>query len=134
MKKFLYLLTLTMISASCAKVEKTFTWTGEREVGAEGGTVVWTPKVEDPHHWPEITAIVVRVDDVSKNEIIESQLFENPGLSVEGEWYKVTGKLNEIVIEFAPNLTPYSRSISIQLDSPPGGYGFNVTQKPGVGN
>ena len=32
MKNFLYLLTLTIISASCAKVEKTFTWTGEREV------------------------------------------------------------------------------------------------------
>lgn len=37
MKNFLYLLTLTIISASCAKVEKTFTWTEEREVGAEGG-------------------------------------------------------------------------------------------------
>lgn len=44
-EELLYLLTLTIISASCAKVEKTFTWTGEREVGAEGGTVVWTPNV-----------------------------------------------------------------------------------------
>lgn len=34
MKNFLYLFTLTIISASCAKVEKTFTWIGEREVGA----------------------------------------------------------------------------------------------------
>lgn len=129
MKKFLYLLTLTMLSVSCAKVEKTFTWTGEREVGAEGGTIVWTPNVEDPHHWPEITAIVVRVDDVSKNEIIESLLFEKPGLTIEGEWYKVTGKLNQIIIEFEPNTTPYSRSIAVSLDNPPGGYGFSVSQK-----
>lgn len=125
---------LAVLSASCAKVEKTFSWTGEREVGAEGGTVVWTPKVEDPYHWPEFKAVVTRVDDMSENEIIESELFENPGLTIEGEWYKVTGKLNQIIIDFEPNTTPYSRSIAISLDNPPGGYGFTVSQKAGVAN
>ena len=63
-----------------------------------------------------------------------NQLFENPGLTIEGEWYKVTGKLNQIIIEFEPNTTPYSRSIAVSLDNPPGGYGFSVSQKEGTEN
>lgn len=132
MKKFLYLLTLTIISASCAKVEKTFTWTGEREVGAEGGTIVWTPNVEDPYHWPEITAIVVQVYSEGGDEVIESEIFENPDLEVEGKWYKVTGKLNEVIIEFKPNGTPYSRTVSVTLDDPLGGSTIGVNQNAGI--
>lgn len=132
MKNFLYLLTLTMLSVSCAKVEKTFTWTGEREVGAEGGTVVWTPNVEEPHHWPEFKAIVVQVYSEGGDEVIESEIFENPDLEVEGEWYKVTGKLNEVIIEFKSNGTPYSRTVSVTLDDPLGGFTIGVNQNAGI--
>lgn len=132
MKNFLYLLTLTIISASCAKVEKTFTWTGEREVGAEGGTVVWTPNVEDPHHWPEFKAVVAQVYDETGNEVIESKIFENPDLEVEGEWYKVTGKLNEVIVEFKPNTTPFPRSVTVTLKNPLGGFSFGVNQNAGI--
>ena len=55
-------------------------------------------------------------------------------MTIEGEWYKVTGKLNQIIIEFEPNTTPYSRSIAVSLDNPPGGYGFSVSQKEGTEN
>lgn len=113
----------------CSKAEKTFVWTGERVVSAEGGTVVWTPDVKDPHHWPQFTAIVAKVDNVTENEIIESTVIKNPDLEVGGEWYKVTGKLNEIIIEFESNPTPYTRSLTISLANPPGGYAFSVTQK-----
>ena len=132
MKNFLYLLALTIISASCAKVEKTFTWTGEREVGAEGGTIVWTPNVEDPHHWPEFKAIVVQVLSKDGDEVIESEMFENPDLEVEGEWYKVSGKLNEVIIEFKPNSTPYSRSVSVTIKDPLGGFTIGVNQNAGI--
>lgn len=121
-----------MLSVSCAKVEKTFTWTGEREVGAEGGTIVWTPKVEDPHHWPEFLAVVAQVYDETGNEVIESKIFENPDLEVEGEWYKVTGKLNEVIVEFKPNGTPYSRTVSVTLDDPLGGFTIGVNQNAGI--
>ena len=132
MKNFLYLLTLTIISASCAKVEKTFTWTGEREVGAEGGTVVWTPNVEDPHHWPEFKAIAGQVYSEGGDKVIESEIFENPDLEVEGKWYKVTGKLNEVIIEFKSNGTPYSRTVSVTLDDPLGGFTIGVNQNAGI--
>lgn len=115
----------------CSKVEKTFIWTGQREVSEEGGTVVWTPNIKDPHHWPQFTAIVARVDNVTENLIIESTVIKNPDLEVGGEWYKVTGKLNEIIIEFESNPTPYTRSLTISLANPPGGYAFSVSQSPG---
>ena len=132
MKNFLYLLTLTIISASCAKVEKTFTWTGEREVGAEGGTIVWTPNVEDPYHWPEFKAIAVQVYSEGGDEVIESEIFENPDLEVEGEWYKVTGKLNEVIVEFKPNTTSFPRSVTVTLKDPFGGFSFGVNQNAGI--
>lgn len=72
------------------------------------------------------------VFDTSKrqeNEIIESTVIKNPDLEVGGEWYKVTGKLNEIIIEFESNPTPYTRSLTISLANPPRGYAFSVTQK-----
>lgn len=126
------LMGLVALLCGCSKVQKTFTWTGEKEIKAEGGTVVWTPEVKGPHHWPEITAVVARVENVSGTEIIESEIIENPELPIEGEWYKVTGKLNEVIIDFKPNTTPYSRSITIHLDNPPGGYAFGVSQKSGI--
>lgn len=129
MRNFIVLMGLISFLLGCSKVEKAFVWTGERVVSAEGGTVVWTPDVKDPHHWPQFTAIVARVDNVTENEIIESTVIKNPDLEVGGEWYKVTGKLNEINIEFESNPTPYTRSLTISLANPPGGYAFSVTQK-----
>lgn len=132
MRNFFVLVGLIVSLSGCSKVEKTVVWTGEREVSAEGGTVVWTPNVKDPHHMPEFKSILVQVENVSENEIIESKIIENPDSKVEGEWYKVTGKLNEIIIEFESNNTPYTRSITISLANPPEGYAFSVTQKPEI--
>lgn len=132
MRKFITIIGLMVLLCGCSKVIKTFNWTGQREVPAEGGSATWTPNVKDPHHWPEFTAIVTRVENTSDNEVIESELFEKPELTLTGEWYKVTGELNKITIDFKQNTTPYSRSISVYLDNPPGGYGFSVCQKPGI--
>lgn len=132
MRNFIILLGLAVSLFSCSKVEKTFVWAGDREISAEGGTIVWTPDVKDPHHMPEFTSILIQVENVSENEIIESKIIENPDSEVEGEWYKVTGKLNEIIIEFGSNTTPFTRSITISLANPPGGYAFSVRQKPEI--
>ena len=132
MKKVIYLLLLALMSAACAKVDKSYIWTGEKEVSAEGGSVKWTPKVEDPHHWPEFQAVVAQVYDETGNEVIESKIFENPDLEVEGEWYKVTGKLNEVIVEFKPNTTPFPRSVTVTLKDPFGGFSFGVNQNAGI--
>lgn len=132
MRNFFVLVGLIVSLYGCSKIEKTFVWTGEREVSAEGGIIVWTPDVKDPHHMPEFTSILVQVENVSENEIIESKIIENPDSEVEGEWYKVTGKLNEIIIEFEPNTTLYTRSLTISLANPPEGYAFSVSQNPQI--
>lgn len=132
MRNFFVLVGLIVSLYGCSKVDKTFVWTGQREVSAEGGRIVWTPDVKNPRHMPEFTSILVQVENVSENEIIESMIIENPDSEVEGEWYKVTGKLNEIIIEFQSNTTPYTRSLTVSLANPLGGYAFSVSQKPGI--
>ena len=129
MRNFFVLVGLIVSLFGCSKVEKTFVWTGEREVSAEGGTTVWTPNIKDPHHMPEFKSILVQVENVSENEIIESKIIENPDSEIDGGWYKINGKLNEITIEFESNTTPYTRSLTITLANPPEGYAFSVTQK-----
>lgn len=36
-------------------------------------------------HWPEFTAILTRVENISDNEVIESELFEKPELTLTGD-------------------------------------------------
>lgn len=75
---------------------------------------------------------MAQVYDETGNEVIESKIFENPDLEVEGEWYKVTGKLNEVIVEFKPNTTPFPRSVTVALKDLLGGFSFGVNQNAGI--
>lgn len=130
MKKIL-LIALALIGLlSCQKVDKVpYVWQGEKEISAEGGTVEWTPSKEDVRVEPSIVAVYTLLYDSEEKEAQTTKI-DNPGQTVEGEWFKVESKKNSVTVNFSPNDTGYSREVQVSIeDGVPGGRSISVIQK-----
>jgi hypothetical protein len=130
MKKIL-LIALALIGLlSCQMVDKVpYVWQGEKEIAAEGGTVEWTPSKEDVLVEPTIVAVYTLLYDSEEKEAQTTKI-DNPGQTVEGEWFKIDAKRNSLAITFSPNDTGYSREVQVSIeDGVPGGRSISVIQR-----
>ena len=127
MRKFVILVCFTAAICGCVKRDKWLPWTGPKEISAEGGVAIWTPKVEDPHCSNVIDLVVIHIQ--SEEKVIDYESIENPGKRIKGDWYEIVNNPDNIAITFDPNDTQYFRVINVYLSTNMGDC-FRVTQKP----
>lgn len=134
MKRFLVGLILAIVY-SCAPVEKNpFVWVGKTDISAAGGSSDWRPSSDNVRIIPTINAIFVSLYDGEGNRTYFEEI-QDPGKTVNDNWYEVLSDSNLIRITFMPNTTHYMRMVEVVFDDgTPGGRKIGVKQSPSGDN
>lgn len=113
-------------------------WRGDKEIPADGGTVVWKPVIDDTRLIPTFVAGYLEFydsnDDWSTVTLdIDSLKIEKAGYEkIQGEWYEVVASMNAVSITLSSNDTPFKRGIVIDIDDGQGkgGQAVMASQSP----
>ncbi|MDE5609239.1 MAG: hypothetical protein K2I66_02510 [Bacteroidales bacterium] len=117
----LIVITLAVGLCSCNRC-KIITWRGDKEIPAEGGTVVWKPVIDDVRLTPVIRAASFGFHDsnddwVSTQLDIDSLIIKKESYEkLVGEWYEVVASINAVSITLSPNDTSFKRVIQVTID------------------
>lgn len=119
MKKFFILCLVALGLSSCAKADRNMLWVGDKEVPAEGGTVVWKP-FKNKNLFPDIMDIAVFFYN-SDGYAVDSNITKTDSERVikdhyekfEGEGYEIVASLKSLSLKLTPNETPYRRDVNI---------------------